>query len=79
LLYIYIYVCILVPLVYLLLSFAVKKFVDDEQITIHVMGWLSKIFKGSNHNISEGHYYGNYGQDANYNAPSTSGVFTNLI
>ncbi|KAH8516530.1 hypothetical protein H0E87_004757 [Populus deltoides] len=51
----------------------VKKFVDDEQITIHVMGWLSKIFKGSNHNISEGHYYGNYGQDANYNAPSTSG------
>ncbi|XP_034887506.1 protein DA1 isoform X1 [Populus alba] len=51
----------------------VKKFVDDDQITIHVMGWLSKIFKGSNHNISEGHYYGNYGQDASYNAPSTSG------
>ncbi|KAJ6685963.1 PROTEIN DA1-RELATED 2 [Salix purpurea] len=37
------------------------------------MGWLSKIFKGSNHNISEGHYYGDCVQDANYNAPSTSG------
>ncbi|EEF52519.1 zinc ion binding protein, putative [Ricinus communis] len=36
--------------------------------------WLSKIFKGSSHNISEGHYRGNYGQDPNYYAPSTSGV-----
>ncbi|CAK7347661.1 unnamed protein product [Dovyalis caffra] len=51
-----------------------KKFVDNEQITIHVMGWLSKIFKGSSHSISEGHFHGNYGQDAHYNAPSTSGV-----
>lgn len=41
------------------------------------MGWLSKIFKGSRHNISERNYRGNYGQDSNFYAPSTSGVFTN--
>ncbi|KAJ9166134.1 hypothetical protein P3X46_020924 [Hevea brasiliensis] len=36
--------------------------------------WLSKIFKGSNHNISDDHYQGNYGEDPNYYTPSTSGV-----
>uniref|UniRef100_A0A6N2N9P2 LIM zinc-binding domain-containing protein n=1 Tax=Salix viminalis TaxID=40686 RepID=A0A6N2N9P2_SALVM len=36
------------------------------------MGWLSKIFKGSRHHISRGHYHGDYEPDANYNAPSTS-------
>ncbi|KDP38455.1 hypothetical protein JCGZ_04380 [Jatropha curcas] len=36
--------------------------------------WLSKIFKGSGHNISEGHYHGNYGEDPNYYTSSTSGV-----
>ncbi|XP_061341405.1 protein DA1 [Gastrolobium bilobum] len=33
------------------------------------MGWLSKIFKGSDHKISEGHYYK---EDADYYLPSTS-------
>lgn len=70
---------ILVHLIDWLLYFAVKKFDDHEQINIHDMGWLSKIFKGSRHNISRGHYHGNRGQDANYNAPSTSRVFTHLI
>ncbi|XP_050215833.1 protein DA1 [Mercurialis annua] len=36
--------------------------------------WLNKFFKGSSHNVSEGHYRGNYGRDPNYYAPSTSGV-----
>ncbi|XP_057986824.1 protein DA1-like isoform X5 [Hevea brasiliensis] len=36
--------------------------------------WLSKIFKGSNHNISDDHYQGNYGEDPNYYTPSTSGL-----
>lgn len=42
------------------------------------MGWLSKIFKGSSHKISEGHYPGNYGEDPNTNhdAPSSSGVIS---
>lgn len=36
------------------------------------MGWLSRIFKGSDHNkLSEGHYYK---EDAGYYLPSTSGV-----
>lgn len=38
------------------------------------MGWLSKIFKGSDHKISEGHYNANYREDTDYYLPSTSGV-----
>ncbi|XP_057423504.1 protein DA1-like isoform X2 [Lotus japonicus] len=34
------------------------------------MGWLSRIFKGSEHKVSEGHYYK---EDADYYLPSTSG------
>ncbi|XP_048130693.1 protein DA1 isoform X2 [Rhodamnia argentea] len=37
------------------------------------MGWFSKIFKGSSHKISEGHYDENYGTDPSYDASSTSG------
>ncbi|KAI9113092.1 hypothetical protein K1719_015617 [Acacia pycnantha] len=37
------------------------------------MGWLSKIFKGSDHKISEGHYNANYREDTDYYLPSTSG------
>ncbi|KAL5070067.1 hypothetical protein RYX36_020954 [Vicia faba] len=33
------------------------------------MGWLSRIFKGSNHRVSEGHYYKD---DSCYYLPSTS-------
>ncbi|KAG8377718.1 hypothetical protein BUALT_Bualt08G0061900 [Buddleja alternifolia] len=36
------------------------------------MGWLSKIFKGSNHKVSEGRYDWRYGSDAVENHPSTS-------
>ncbi|XP_050886773.1 protein DA1 isoform X2 [Lathyrus oleraceus] len=34
------------------------------------MGWLSRIFKGSEHRVSEGHYYKD---DSGYYLPSTSG------
>lgn len=39
------------------------------------MGWLSRIFKGSEQKISEGHYSK---EDAGYYLPSTSGVTTNV-
>ncbi|KAJ1419737.1 Zinc finger, LIM-type [Sesbania bispinosa] len=34
------------------------------------MGWLSRIFKGTDHKVSEGHYYK---EEADYYLPSTSG------
>ncbi|XP_062021680.1 protein DA1 [Rosa rugosa] len=37
------------------------------------MGWLSKIFKGSSHKISEEHCHENYGGDPNTDGPSCSG------
>ncbi|KAM7277961.1 hypothetical protein ACFE04_005095 [Oxalis oulophora] len=37
------------------------------------MGWLNKIFKGSNHRISEGQYHENYAEDPQFYAPSSSG------
>lgn len=40
------------------------------------MGWLSRIFKGSDHKVSEGHYYRD---DTSYYLPSTSGVIVNII
>lgn len=40
------------------------------------MGWLSRIFKGSDHKVSEGHYYKD---DSSYYLPSTSGVIFNAI
>ncbi|XP_019174753.1 PREDICTED: protein DA1-like [Ipomoea nil] len=36
------------------------------------MGWLSKFFKGSDHNVSEGQYDSNYGGHREDNLPSTS-------
>ncbi|WOH02923.1 hypothetical protein DCAR_0522313 [Daucus carota subsp. sativus] len=36
------------------------------------MGWLSKIFKGSSHNVSEGQYDWRYSANSNENYPSTS-------
>ena len=48
---------------------------DYEDIIIYpIMGWLSKIFKGSSHKISEGHYHGRYEGDTVQNEPSCSGV-----
>lgn len=40
------------------------------------MGWLSKIFKGSSHNVSEGQYDWRYSANSNENYPSTSQVTT---
>ncbi|CAN0872791.1 Protein DA1 [Linum grandiflorum] len=37
------------------------------------MGWLSKIFKGSNHSISEGHYHDNDEVTHDLHSPSASG------
>lgn len=38
------------------------------------MGWLSKIFKGSSHRVSEGRYNGRYGEDTVWrNEPASSG------
>lgn len=60
----------------LLILFAGKNLIDYEQITLYVMGWLSKIFKGSSHGITDRNYRGNYGDDSDGYAPSTSGVVT---
>ncbi|XP_027147969.1 protein DA1-like isoform X2 [Coffea eugenioides] len=38
----------------------------------HIMGWFSKIFKGSNHNVSDGGYRSRYRADFPGNFPSTS-------
>lgn len=43
----------------------------DEYVRRVQMGWLSKIFKGSSYNVSEGHYSG-YGQDQISDGASTS-------
>nr|DAD21772.1 TPA_asm: hypothetical protein HUJ06_023235 [Nelumbo nucifera] len=40
-----------------------KFFLENVPITSCIMGWLSKIFKGSNHKISEGQYHGKYEND----------------
>ena len=53
---------------------AVKSLNDHEQITLRIMGWLSKIFKGSDHKVREGHYNASYRGDTDYYLPSTSGV-----
>lgn len=47
-----------------------------EPIDIWFMGWLSRIFKGSEHRVSEGHYYKD---DSGYYLPSTSGVMKWLM
>ncbi|KAL6215926.1 hypothetical protein ACLB2K_015352 [Fragaria x ananassa] len=57
-----------------LLHFQVKKLIGYEHITLHIMGWLSKIFKGgSSHKISEEHCHENYGEHPNPDGPSCSG------
>lgn len=54
------------------ISSAVKHIVGYE--VTELMGWLSKIFKGSSHNVSEGRYDGRYGSDVLGNYPSSSMV-----
>ncbi|KAF5942901.1 hypothetical protein HYC85_020543, partial [Camellia sinensis] len=52
-----------------------KSFLDHAQIAVYIMGWLSKIFKGSCHKVSEGKYNRNvgYGEDTLGCEPSSSG------
>ncbi|KAK6131169.1 hypothetical protein DH2020_035089 [Rehmannia glutinosa] len=47
-------------------------FIDYAPTTFHLMGWLSKIFKGSNHKVSEGRCDWSYEADTVENHPSTS-------
>lgn len=64
---------------YLLTALYVGKiFIDYERITLCIMGWLNKIFKGSSHSITEGHSHRNYGEDPHCYAPSTSGVIKRI-
>lgn len=64
---------LLTPFICLELLYFAVNFTDHGRIAIHIMGWLSKIFKGSSHNISEGHYHESYEQDPHFCPPSTSG------
>ncbi|KAI8549737.1 hypothetical protein RHMOL_Rhmol06G0048500 [Rhododendron molle] len=53
-----------------------NSFLDHAQIAFRLMGWLSKIFKGSSHRVSEGQYDWNdrYSEEETVgNEPSTSG------
>eukprot|EP00262_Sarcandra_glabra_P011782 TRINITY_DN2901_c0_g1_i2.p1 TRINITY_DN2901_c0_g1~~TRINITY_DN2901_c0_g1_i2.p1 ORF type:complete len:491 (-),score=55.62 TRINITY_DN2901_c0_g1_i2:222-1694(-) len=45
---------------------------DGDQIRSRIMGWLTKIFKGSSHKISEGQYHGKSGDSGVSNEPSNS-------
>ncbi|KAL8166051.1 hypothetical protein V2J09_007550 [Rumex salicifolius] len=47
-------------------------FIGYEQIKETNMGWLSKIFKGSSHKVSEGHHHDGYDEDPASNEASTS-------
>lgn len=42
------------------------------------MGWLTKFFRGSTHNISEGQYHSRPAGDVAWNEPSTSPVVTDI-
>ena len=64
----------LVPTVYAIDFCAGKIFLDNEQLTFHIMGWLSKIFKGSSHKVAEGRYDMNYGSNTDGNIASSSWV-----
>lgn len=48
-------------------------------LIVQLMGWLSKIFKTSDHRTSEGHYDLRYGSDAVENHPSTSWVRSDIL
>lgn len=40
------------------------------------MGWLTKFFRGSTHNISEGQYHSRPAEETSWNEPSSSHVVT---
>lgn len=65
-----------IALTQMVFSYSVKNLIDYEQITLHIMGWLSKIFKGSSHKISEERCHDNNGEDTDSHEPSCSGVIT---
>ncbi|KAB2628061.1 protein DA1-like [Pyrus ussuriensis x Pyrus communis] len=66
-------ICGIALLAFRILPSGVKNLIDYEQMTLHVMGWLSKIFKGSSHKISEEHCHDNNDEDPNSYGPSCSG------
>uniref|UniRef100_K3XWX9 LIM zinc-binding domain-containing protein n=1 Tax=Setaria italica TaxID=4555 RepID=K3XWX9_SETIT len=43
------------------------------------MGWLTKFFRGSTHNISEGQYHSRPAEETSWNEPSSSPVVTDLL
>ncbi|KAG0513156.1 hypothetical protein BDA96_10G077500 [Sorghum bicolor] len=43
------------------------------------MGWLTKFFRGSTHNISEGQYHSRLAEDTAWNEPSSSPVVTDIF
>ncbi|GJN00743.1 hypothetical protein PR202_ga17947 [Eleusine coracana subsp. coracana] len=43
------------------------------------MGWLTKFFRGSTHNISGGQYNSRPAQETNWNVPSSSPVVTDIL
>ncbi|KAL0377812.1 UNVERIFIED_CONTAM: protein DA1-related 1 [Sesamum radiatum] len=44
----------------------------EEEIANCIMGWLTKILKGSSHKISKGQYHGKYEDDTIWEGPPTS-------
>lgn len=49
-----------------------------KQFSLHNMGWLTKIIKGSSHKISKGQYQSTYGDERIWDGPSTM-VFLNFL
>ncbi|CAL5037172.1 unnamed protein product [Urochloa decumbens] len=43
------------------------------------MGWLTKFFRGSTHNISEGQYHSRPAEETSWNEPSSSPVVTDFL
>ncbi|CAN6172798.1 unnamed protein product [Urochloa humidicola] len=43
------------------------------------MGWLTKFFRGSTHNISEGQYHNRPAEETSWNEPSSSPVVTDFL
>lgn len=51
----------------------------QERIANCIMGWLTKILKGSSHKISKGQYHGKYEDDTIWEGPPTSAVIIPLL
>lgn len=76
--------CCILNIILLLLRlisalWAGKNLIDHEQITLFIMGWFSKIFKGSGHNDSDGHLHTCYDEDPDQYSPASSGVINSSL